>query len=333
MLRLALPSKGEMEGPTLAFLESCGLAVERPNDRQYTATIPLFPELVVLFQRAADIPNKVEEGSADLGITGYDVVCEEGREGSPLLVLYQDLGYSQCELVLAVPDAWLDVSSLADVADLSLEFRDRGRELRVATKYPRLVQRFLLEKGIHYFTLVSSTGALEAAPLMGYADLIADLASSGTTLRENRLKTIEGGTILRSQACLVGNRRSFQGRPQNLVLAKLFLEFLEARLRAADYYTVTANVPGESPDQVAALVKAEPAAAGIQGPTVAPVYSKEPGQGTWYAVTVVVRREALLRAVEHLRRLGGSSVTATAIQYVFHAESQAYRRLLSALKA
>ena len=306
MLRFALPSKGEMEEPTLRFLEGCGLPVERPNVRQYTATIAGPPQTLVLFQRTADIPAKVEEGSADLGITGLDQVREFCRQGSDLLVLLEDLGYSRCELVVAVPDAWVDVPTFADLVDLSLEMRGKGRDLRVATKYPRLVQQFFLSQGLTYFTLVESSGAMEAAPTMGYADLIADLTSSGTTLRENRLRPLSGGTILRSQACLVGNRRSLR-QEENRATTKTILELIEARRRAGGYYSVTANLRGPSAEAVAQHVTAHPQAAGLQGPTLAKVHSVQ--DQDWYAATVVVPRQHLLTGVDPLRhRLHGIDV-------------------------
>lgn len=328
MLRLALPSKGEMEEPTLDLLESCGLAVERPNVRQYTATISGLPRVLALFQRSADIPAKVEEGSADLGITGLDNVMEFRREGADLLILIEDLGYSRCELVVAVPDAWVDVSTLADLVDLSLELREKGRELRIATKYPRLVQQFLLSHGMTYFTMVESSGAMEAAPTMGYADLIADLTSSGTTLRENRLRPLSGGIILPSQACLVGNRRSLRDE-ENLVATKTILELIEARQRAGGYYSVTANLQGPSDEAVAQHVMAHPQARGLQGPTIAKVYSSQ-GQD-WYAATVVVPQQHLLAVVEHLRQIGGNGITVVPASYLFAEKSLAYERLLKEL--
>lgn len=328
MLRLALPSKGEMEEPTLRFLESCGLAVERPNVRQYTASIGGLPQALVIFQRSADIPAKVEEGSADLGITGLDSVREFCREGSDLLVLVEDLGYSSCELVVAVPDAWVDVITLSDLVDLSLELREKGRELRIATKYPRLVQQFFSSHGLTYFTLVESSGAMEAAPTMGYADLIVDLTSSGTTLRENRLRPLVGGTILRSQACLIGNRRSLRGE-ETLDTTKTILELIEARRRAAGYYSVTANLRGSSPEAVARHIMAHPQAAGLQGPTLAKVHS--PQAQDWYAATVVVPRQHLLVVIEHLRRIGGSGITVTPASYLFADKSLAYEQLLKDL--
>ncbi len=195
-LRIAIPSDGALYDPTLTFLRSCGLPVVRGNSRRYTALIPTLPGASVLFQRTSDITLKVEEGSADIGVVGYDRFLEVRREGGAAGVVIDSLGFGGCELVLGVPDSWVDVSSLADLADLSMEFRSQGRDLRIATKFPRLVERFLLKNGVNFFSLVHSSGTLEAAPVMGFADIIADISSSGTTMRENRLKQINGGSIL-----------------------------------------------------------------------------------------------------------------------------------------
>lgn len=320
-----------MESPTLLFLETAGLRVQRPNARQYAAEIPALPGTTVLFQRAADIAGKAEEGSVDLGITGFDTVAEHQHEGSDLIVVEQSLGFSGCELVVAVPDSWVDISSIADVAELSAEFRDKGRDFRVATKYPRLTRQFFYEKGINHFSLVESKGALEAAPLMGYADLITDLTSSGTTLRENRLKMIAGGSIVRSQACLIGNRRSLRHDPAKLELTHQILEAFEARQRADRYYSLTANIRGESAEAVAQLILTQPDYAGMQGPTVARVYSKAEDGGCWWAVTIVIERRHLNGAREHLRRCGASSVTVYPARYVFANVSATYQRLLRTL--
>jgi len=123
-----------------------------------------------LFQRSADVTTKVEEGSAELGITGLDRYLEYRGDERKVISLVDDLGYGRCDFVLAVPDAWLDVSSIDDLADLALEFRQEGKQLRIATKYPRLLRQYLFQRGINYFTLVAVSGALEAAPVAGYAD-------------------------------------------------------------------------------------------------------------------------------------------------------------------
>ena len=210
-----MPSDGALHEPALAFMDSCGLTVVRPNPRSYTGEIRGLPSVVVHFQRAADIPGKVGEGSIDAGVVGIDRYSESGH-GDSTKIIFDGLGFGGCSLVLAVPEAWVDVTSVADLAEVSEDMRSADKDLRVATKFPRLVERFLLDMGVNHFSLVSTSGALEAAPLMGYADMIADITSSGTTLRENRLKTVRGGTILRSQACLIINPESVAECPERL---------------------------------------------------------------------------------------------------------------------
>ena len=187
---------------------------------------------------------KVEEGSAELGITGLDRLLEYRNDESRVAPVIEDLRYGRCEFVLAVPNSWLDVVSVADLADLALEFHQEGKQLRIATKYPRLLRQYLFQRGINYFTLVPTSGSLEAAPVAGYADLIADLTATGTTLRENGLKTLEEGTILTSQACLIGNPEELAMSGPGLNLARSLADMMESHLRAQPYYRLTANVQG-----------------------------------------------------------------------------------------
>ena len=329
-LRLVLPSDGDLYEPCLAFLKACSLGVERPSARRYTARIPTLPGTAVLFQRTADITQKVEEGSGELGITGLDRFLEYRREGSPVIPIIEDLGFGQCELVLAVPDSWLDVVSMSDLADLALEFRQDGRQLRIATKYPRLLRRYLYSKGINYFSLVQASGTLEAAPTAGYADLIADITASGTTLRDNRLKTLEDGTILVSQSCLIGNRQLLRQAPEALMLARAVLEIMEGHLRARSFCLLTANVTGSSAEEVSARLLARADLAGLQGPTISRVYNA--AEEGWYSVSLVVPREKTLDAVDHLRLAGGIDIASSQVDYLFKERCQAYQRLLESLE-
>jgi ATP phosphoribosyltransferase len=324
-LRLVLPSDGELHKSTLDFLGACGLPVLRPSTRRYTALIPALPEVEVLLQRAADVTQKVEEGSAELGITGMDRYLEGRGDEGRAVALIDDLHFGRCDLVLAVPDSWLDVTSVADLADLALEFRQEGKQLRIATKYPRLLRRHLFERGINYFTLVPTSGTLEAAPAAGYADLIADLTSTGTTLRENRLRTLEDGTVLVSQACLIGNPLLLAASPTGLCLARGLVEPMEAHLRAKSYYRLTANVRGSSAAEVSSTILARPDLAGLRGPTVARVYNVE--EQDWHSVSLLVKKEMLLDAVDHLRDCGAVDIAASQVSYLFEGHSEAYRLL------
>ena len=330
-MRLVIPSDGELGEPTMRFLASCGVQVNRPNARRYTGSIPSIPGIDVLFQRTADITTKVEEGSAEMGITGLDRMMEYRHDDDAVVPVMEDLGFGGCDYVLAVPDSWLDVTSIDDLADLALEFHERGRQMRIATKYPRLLRRYLFERGINYFTLVPVSGTLEAAPIAGYADLIADLSATGTTLRENRLKTLDGGTILTSQACLIANPSSLADCPADLELARSLTEMLEAHLRADPYYRITANVQGRSAEDVSAMILARPEIAGIQGPTVARVFSVE--EEDWYAVSLLIRKNRLLDAVAHLRDCGGVDIAAAQLSYLFKGESQSFAGLMDRITA
>ena len=324
-LRLAVPSDGPLHEPALLFLRACGIGVLRTNLRRYTAEIPTLPGVVVHFQRASDIAVKVEEQSADVGIVGQDRFEETRIEGGNAIVVIGGLGFGHSELVIGAPDSWVDVTSVADLADLSLEFRERGTDLRVATKYPRAVERFLLASGVNYFSLVQASGSLEAAPAMGYADIIADISSTGVTLRENHLKTLHGGSIMSSEACLIANRAQVQASPEVLSLATSVVERIHAHMQALELFSVTANMRGETAEGVAGYVLDQADISGLRGPTISKVYSSE--GGGWFAVTVIVEKDRLLEAVDQFRRIGGSSVTVSQPNYVFHSRCGPVDRL------
>ena len=326
-LHLVLPSDGELYQSTLDFLKDCGLGIRRPSARRYTAYVPALPGIDVLFQRTADITRKVEEGSAEVGITGLDRLLEYRSDEEAVVPIIEDLGYGRCEFVLAVPDAWLDVTSVDDLADLALEFHEKGAQLRIASKYPRLLRQYLFDRGINYFTVVAASGALEAAPTAGYADVIADITATGTTLRENRLKTLEGGTVLSSQTCVIGNPAKLALSPTRTRLARHLIELMEAHLQAEPYYRLTANVTGGSPEEVSATILVRPQVSGLRGPTVARVYNVQ--EEDWYSVSLLVRKDQLMEAVDHLRECGGVDIAASQVSYLFRGQSDAYRNLLA----
>jgi ATP phosphoribosyltransferase len=328
ILRLGLPSKG-WEEDTQRFLGQCGLRIDRSNPRQYRARmrgLPTGPAEVV-FQRATDIFDEVNAGSVDLGITGYDIVAEHRSEEDDVVVVYGELGFRRCSLVLAVPEGWVDVTSASDLAEVAVELRSAGRELRVATKYTNLARQFLFDRGITYFTLVEVSGAIEAAPALDTADIICDLTSSGVTLRENRLKAITGGTVVESQACLIGNRRELQADPERLEATRALLELMEAYLRSRQRVSVTANIQGESAEDVARRVVDSGGVVGLRGPTIARVFPREPTEGEWFALTVVVSEDVLLATVEALRRAGAGEISATQVRYVFEHRSWTFEAL------
>ncbi len=319
---LALPSKGAIADPTLSFLSECGLRVDKPNPRQYTGSIPTIPSVDVLFQRVTDVVYKVSDGTAQLGVTGYDVVREHPHDD--LIVIHPDLRYGYCKLLVAVPESWVDVESIVDLAEVALDFREfKRRNLRVATTFSNLTRQYLHEQGIHHFTILNAEGAIEVAPTIGYADVIVDLMQSGTTLRENHLKPLIDGVIVESQACLVGNRAALKD-PAVLNAARVMLEHIDAALQGRSYSQVTVNMRGDSAEAIAARIIENPLTRGLQGPTIAPIYSTE---GGWHTVTIIVANKSLLQAVEYLRGLGGTQASVIPVRYVFLESSPSFENL------
>ena len=227
-LKLVIPSDGAMYESTLEFMANAGLSIERESKRRYIANIPQISGITVLLLRSADITSTLEDGSADLGLLGEDRYTELKQEDLPTSVILGGLNYGNCSLTIGVPNSWSDVDSIADLAEVAVEFRERGLSMRVATKSPRLTERFLLSHGISYFSLVRLSGTLELAPEMGFADVIADITSTGTTMRENQLKTIQGGIIIESEACLVGNKLQLRSDPVKLKTAKELVQTIRS---------------------------------------------------------------------------------------------------------
>ncbi|MGC9520816.1 MAG: ATP phosphoribosyltransferase [Anaerolineae bacterium] len=326
-VRLSLPSKGRLADDALEFMSACGLRVHKPNPRQYAATIPALPGLTVLFQRPTDIVISVREGSMDFGITGLDVTQEFGGDNDEILVLHEALGFGGCRLAVAVPEAWEGVQTVEDLAALAASW---DRPLRVATKFTNLTGAFLSEHSVTPFELVYAEGTLEVAPAIGYADCIVDLVSSGQTLRDNRLRRLTDGILLRSQAALIANRSALRRRPEVLDVARVLLEFTEAHLRAQEHVLIVANMRGEGPDAIAQRMFEMRVLGGLQGPTISPVLVAD-GNPNWYAVQIVVRRDRLIQAIAELRDIGGSGVVVTPVTYIFEEEPDRYRAMMAAV--
>ncbi|MCE1253483.1 MAG: ATP phosphoribosyltransferase [Anaerolineae bacterium] len=326
-IRISLPSKGRLAEDALNFLKACGLRVDKPNERQYEARIPDLPDVLVLFQRPADIVVSVRDGSVDFGITGLDVIEERKGDNGQILILHDDLRFGGCSLRLAVPENWSNVNTTADLKN----YVDRlNRPIRVVTKYPTLTSRFLEKYNIPN-TLISAEGTLETAPAIGYADMISDLVSSGQTLRDNRLRALSDGLVLQSQAALIANFNSLKNNPQVQAVAHKLLEFFEAYLRASGNLAIFANMRAESPESLADLIFAQCTIRGLQGPTISRVYPRDLSKN-WYAVNIIVHRDELFSAINELRAVGGSGVVVMPVTYIFEEEPPRYQAMLKALQ-
>ncbi|CAA2985001.1 ATP phosphoribosyltransferase 2, chloroplastic-like [Olea europaea subsp. europaea] len=289
-----------------------------------------FSNLEVWLQRPKDIVRKLVSGDLDLGIVGLDTVAEYGQGNEDLILVHDALEYGDCHLSLAIPKYGIfeNVNSLKELAQMPQWTPERP--LRVATGFTYLAPKFMKDNGLKHVTFSTADGALEAAPAMGIADAIVDLVSSGTTLRENNLKEIEGGVILESQAVLVASRKSLIQRKGVLDITHEMLERLEAHLRAAGQFMVTANMRGSSAEEVAERILSHTSLSGLQGPTVSPVFVKRNGKvmADYYAIVICAPKKELYKSVQQLRAIGGSGVLISPLTYIFDEETPRWRQLL-----
>ncbi|MBC6718886.1 MULTISPECIES: ATP phosphoribosyltransferase [Aurantimonas] len=205
-LTLAIPSKGRLKDKAVAALAGAGIHVASAEDsRSYRTSVTGAPGLEVLLLSASEIARELRDGAIDFGITGEDLIRETIAEPDQMVETVARLGFGHADVVVAVPDAWVDVETMEDLNDVAGGYRARhGRRLRVATKYWRLTQSFFTRRnGIQSYRIVESLGATEGTPAAGSADVIVDITSTGSTLTANHLKILSDGVILRSQACLI----------------------------------------------------------------------------------------------------------------------------------
>lgn len=218
---IALPSKGRMKDDAMAIFARAGLEIVNiGNERSYRGVITGMDGAEVAFLSAGEIARELGNGNIDMGVTGEDLVREDLSAADERVAFCARLGFGHADVVVAVPDVWLDVDSMADLGDVAADFRARhGRRLRIATKYWRLTQQFFsAQHGIQVYRIVESLGATEGAPASGQADIIVDITSTGSTLLANHLKILSDGIILQSEACLVRSRSDIRSSSDEALL-------------------------------------------------------------------------------------------------------------------
>lgn len=205
---LAAPSKGRLMDLTAEIFARAGLPlVKTGHDRGYRGVMQGLEGVEVSYLSASEIAHHLGSGRIHLGVTGEDLIREEFSDADERVELLAPLGFGHADVVVAVPQCWIDVERVADLEDVGAQFyREHGLRLRVATKYMNLTRRFFAEKGVVSYRIVQSLGATEAAPAAGAAEAVVDITSSGATLQANHLKILEDGLILKSQANLVASR-------------------------------------------------------------------------------------------------------------------------------
>src|ERR1035441_5040383 len=240
-LVLAVPAKGRLQENAEAFFARSGLALIKPRGaRDYRGAIAGLDGVEVAYLSASEITTQLAAGAVHLGVTGEDLVREMIPDADSKVVLIEGLGFGFATVVAAVPQAWIDVRTMADIDDVGTSFRHtHGRRMRVATKYVNLTRDYFSAHGIVDYRIVESSGATEGAPAAGTAELIVDITTSGATLAANGLKVVEDGIILRSQANLVAARGAHWGEAERET-ARVILDRIAAQARASGFRAVRA---------------------------------------------------------------------------------------------
>ncbi|WP_340247035.1 ATP phosphoribosyltransferase [Sulfitobacter pontiacus] len=207
-IKLGVPSKGRLMEKTFEWFAARGITLQRTgSEREYAGAVEGIEGVSLILLSAGEIPRELAAGRIHLGVTGTDLVQEKLALWDQLVAPVEELAFGHADLIIAVPQAWIDVDTLDDLDAAASAFRDKhGFRLRIATKYHRLVREFLRSTGVADYALVDSQGATEGTIKNETAEAIADITSSGETLRANHLKILSDGLILRSQATLWRSR-------------------------------------------------------------------------------------------------------------------------------
>lgn len=283
-LKIALPSKGRISDPAVKLLEKAGIGIkDTANRKLFSETYD--EDTSVMFTRAADIPEFVADGAADLGITGLDLIEEKEAD----VEILEDLNFGSAKLVLAVPED-SQINNILDIDDGSI----------VATEFPNLTKKYLENKGINV-KIVELSGSTEIAPFIGIADIVADLTSTGTTLKMNHLKIID--TVLESSIKLIANKKSFKDKNEKIEAIRTGIKGV---LDAEGKKLVMMNVNKEHLEDVK---KAMP---GLTGPTVSQVVSNK----DIVAVQAVVDEREVFNTVNRLKKIGAKDILVVPIERI-----------------
>lgn len=314
VLTLAVPSKGRLQENAFAFFARAGLKlVQGRGARDYRGVLREIPGVEVAFLSASEIVAQLASGAAHLGVTGEDLIRETIADADDKVELLTPLGFGHANVVVAVPQAWIDVRAMADLEDVAAAFHARrGQRMRVATKYVNLTRRFFAQKGVTDYRIVESLGATEGAPAAGQAELIVDITTTGATLQANALKVLDDGVMLCSQANLVASVGAAWS-PEALRLARLILSRIAAEEEARTSRQVRARLPGD-PQETLRLAEENFGARALMG-----------GDGPTLEVLCPVEQAPPL--ADWLIARGAEHVTVAALDYVFGARNPLYEKL------
>ena len=318
---IAVPAKGRLQEHTDAFFARAGLELVKPRgERDYRGAIKGVAGVEIAYLSASEITLLLAQGAVHFGVTGEDLVREEMPDPDAKVVLLEALGFGDANVIVAVPQAWIDVNSMADLDDVATAFRlKHDRKMRVATKYLNLTRGFFSKHGITDYRIVESAGATEAAPATGTAELIVDITSTGSTLAANGLKIVEDGIILRSQANLVASRGA-DWSEENRDIARDVLDRIAAQARARAFREVRARFA----ECDANLIEEAKRRFGVETPFGGPTSSG--------MITLHCPPASVHELTAFLRERGAQAVAVADLDYVFSRDNPLYAKLEAALR-
>ncbi len=210
ILNIGIPSKGRLRKDVLNIFKKNKLnLISERGERDLLGSIKQFKNIKILYLHAREIIERLGDGSLDIGFSGFDLLKESEINTQKKINVLKRYDFGKATLVVAIPDPWIDVQTVADLEEIAFEFKDKKKKrLRVATKYPNLTREFLFSKGVTQFKLIDSLGATEAYPFTGSSEIITDITSTGETLKANNLRILKDGEILRSEACMMISKSS-----------------------------------------------------------------------------------------------------------------------------
>jgi ATP phosphoribosyltransferase len=221
LIKIGLPSKGRLKEESLKIFKKNKLSI-KDSKRKYLSEIKNFSTNEVIFSHAREIVERLADNSLDIGISGFDLLKESLPGIKKNIQVFSRLNFGFANLIVAVPNAWIDVQTIADLEEISFEFKDRNTgKLRVATKYPNLTNDFLLSKGLTQYKIINSLGSTEIYPFTNQSEIITDITSSGATLKANNLRVLKDGNILKSSACILVSKKSLKDKNKNKTIISL----------------------------------------------------------------------------------------------------------------
>ncbi len=212
IINIGLPSKGRLKHDTINIFKKNKLKIySERGERDLFGYVKKLPNIKVIYLHARECIEQLSFGNIDIGFSGYDLFKESEINTQNKILINKRYNFGNANLVLAIPDLWIDVQTLLDLDEVADEFKKKKKKLlRIATKYPNLTRQFLYSKGVTQFQLVKSLGSTEVAPFTGTAEAISDITSTGATLKANNLRVLKDGEILKSQACLMLSKLSLK---------------------------------------------------------------------------------------------------------------------------